>query len=74
MSAENRTFARANNPISGEPIPGPRRLVQKRQLFPGLRGRLRVRLRYRDYHPNGSADRFGNINPIPFRHSGGQTL
>ena len=49
----------------GEPIPGPSEPSRRKENSPGdNRRRLRVRQRHR-LHPD---PRFGNINPIPFRH------
>jgi hypothetical protein len=52
-----------------ERIPGPRRLMQKRQLFPELRGASpsRVALPRQTRGPNGSATGFRNMDRIPFR-------
>ena len=67
-------FAKTKTRSLCERIPGPRRLMQKRQLFPELRwaSPSRVALPRRNTRfRNGSTSRFWNKDQIPFRPSCG---
>ena len=67
-------FAKTKTRSPCERIPGPRRLMQKRQLFPELRwaSPSRVALPRRNTRfRNGSTSRFWNKDQIPFRPSCG---
>ena len=67
-------FAKTKTRSLCERIPGPRRLMQKRQLFPELRwaSPSRVALPRRNARfRNGSTARFWNKDQIPFRPSCG---
>ena len=67
-------FAKTKTRSPCERIPGPRRLMQKRQLFPELRwaSPSRVALPRRNARfRNGSTARFWNKDQIPFRPSCG---
>ena len=69
-------FAKTKTRSLCERIPGPRRLMQKRQLFPELRwaSPSRVALPRRNARfRNGSTARFWNKDQIPFRPSCGFT-
>ena len=69
-------FAKTKTRSPCERIPGPRRLMQKRQLFPELRwaSPSRVALPRRNTRfRNGSTARFWNKDQIPFRPSCGFT-
>ena len=71
-----RIFAKTKTRSPCERIPGPRRLMQKRQLFPELRwaSPSRVALPRRNARfRNGSTARFWNKDQIPFRPSCGFT-
>ena len=71
-----RLFAKTKTRSPCERIPGPRRLMQKRQLFPELRwaSPSRVALPRRNARfRNGSTARFWNKDQIPFRLSCGFT-
>ena len=72
-----RIFAKTKTRSPCERIPGPRRLMQKRQLFPELRwaSPSRVALPRRNARfRNGSTARFWNKDQIPFRPSCGFTV
>ena len=62
-------FAETKTHSPFERIPGPRWLMQKRQLFPELwwASPSRVALPRRIEDPNGSATGFWNMDQIPFR-------
>ncbi len=62
-------FAKTKTHSPFERIPGPRWLMQKRQLFPELwwASPSRVALPRRIEDPNGSATGFWNMDQIPFR-------
>ncbi len=70
-------FAKTKTRSPCERIPGPRRLMQKRKLFPELRwaSPSRVALPRRNTRfRNGSTARFWNKDQIPFRLSCGFTI
>ena len=70
-------FAKTKTRSLCERIPGPRRLMQKRQLFPELRwaspSRVALPRRITRY-PNGSTARHGNKDQFPFRLNCGFSL
>ena len=70
-------LARTKTHSPCERIPGPRRLMQKRQLFPELRwaspGHFALPRQARE-GLNGSATRFWNKDQIPFRRQLGQFI